>query len=213
MYSLFWEFDESGNYYAQKNWPELVHRLRAWCNASLLRQAQVWLVLISRACVRLFTLSLFIKLEENNKPGKFFFLNILSFFFDSSFMIVRTLQSSFIVLRLKALLMCLVCCYLLIAFLKIHAVMNINCLTSIHYIQEAVTIVQDIKDAEAASRKLIEEAYSRGSSDNITCVVVRFESTWMDLLRSAYLSFTYKHKEKPKRRETFSSLFCNRLEH
>ncbi|XP_059280187.1 probable protein phosphatase 2C 11 [Lycium ferocissimum] len=42
--------------------------------------------------------------------------------------------------------------------------------------KEAVTIVQDIKDAEAASRKLIEEAYSRGSSDNITCVVVRFES-------------------------------------
>ncbi|KAM3305803.1 putative protein phosphatase 2C 11 [Capsicum chacoense] len=43
--------------------------------------------------------------------------------------------------------------------------------------KEAVTIVQDIKDAEAASRKLIEEAYSRGSSDNITCVVVRFENT------------------------------------
>ncbi|MCD7471277.1 hypothetical protein HAX54_011611 [Datura stramonium] len=43
-------------------------------------------------------------------------------------------------------------------------------------LKEAVTIVQDIKDAEAASRKLIEEAYSRGSSDNITCVVVRFES-------------------------------------
>uniref|UniRef100_A0A0V0I8P8 protein-serine/threonine phosphatase n=1 Tax=Solanum chacoense TaxID=4108 RepID=A0A0V0I8P8_SOLCH len=43
--------------------------------------------------------------------------------------------------------------------------------------EEAVTLVQDIKDAEAASRRLIEEAYSRGSSDNITCVVVRFEST------------------------------------
>ncbi|KAG5525173.1 hypothetical protein RHGRI_031748 [Rhododendron griersonianum] len=42
-------------------------------------------------------------------------------------------------------------------------------------IQDAVTIVQDIKDAEAASRKLIQEAYARGSSDNITCVVVRFE--------------------------------------
>lgn len=44
-------------------------------------------------------------------------------------------------------------------------------------IQDAVTIVQDIKDAEAASRKLIQEAYARGSSDNITCVVVRFENT------------------------------------
>ncbi|KAL3339783.1 hypothetical protein AABB24_028412 [Solanum stoloniferum] len=42
--------------------------------------------------------------------------------------------------------------------------------------EETVTLVQDIKDAEAASRRLIEEAYSRGSSDNITCVVVRFES-------------------------------------
>ncbi|XP_059629572.1 uncharacterized protein LOC132272437 [Cornus florida] len=42
--------------------------------------------------------------------------------------------------------------------------------------KDAVAMVQDIPDAEAASRKLIEEAYARGSSDNITCVVVRFES-------------------------------------
>ena len=42
--------------------------------------------------------------------------------------------------------------------------------------QDAVAIVQDISDAEAASRKLIQEAYGRGSSDNITCVVVRFEN-------------------------------------
>ncbi|KAI3460529.1 hypothetical protein Pfo_017192 [Paulownia fortunei] len=41
--------------------------------------------------------------------------------------------------------------------------------------KDAVNVVQDIADAEAASRKLIEEAYGRGSSDNITCVVVRFE--------------------------------------
>ncbi|PSS31749.1 Protein like [Actinidia chinensis var. chinensis] len=43
--------------------------------------------------------------------------------------------------------------------------------------EEAVAIVEDITDTEAASRKLIEEAYARGSSDNITCVVVRFENT------------------------------------
>ncbi|RVW21150.1 putative protein phosphatase 2C 11 [Vitis vinifera] len=43
--------------------------------------------------------------------------------------------------------------------------------------QEAVAIVQDIMDAEAASRKLIHEAYARGSSDNITCVVVRFKNS------------------------------------
>ncbi|KAH6789128.1 Protein phosphatase 2C family protein [Perilla frutescens var. frutescens] len=41
--------------------------------------------------------------------------------------------------------------------------------------KDAVNIVQDIKDAEAASRKLVEEAYGKGSSDNITCLVVRFE--------------------------------------
>ncbi|KAL2503650.1 putative protein phosphatase 2C 11 [Abeliophyllum distichum] len=41
--------------------------------------------------------------------------------------------------------------------------------------KDAVYIVQDIKDAEVASRRLIEEAYARGSADNITCVVVRFE--------------------------------------
>ncbi|XP_057490473.1 probable protein phosphatase 2C 11 isoform X2 [Actinidia eriantha] len=43
--------------------------------------------------------------------------------------------------------------------------------------EEAVAVVEDITDTEAASRKLIEEAYARGSSDNITCVVVRFENT------------------------------------
>ncbi|PIA28526.1 hypothetical protein AQUCO_06900060v1 [Aquilegia coerulea] len=41
---------------------------------------------------------------------------------------------------------------------------------------DAVALVQDISDAEAASRKLVQEAYGRGSSDNITCVVVRFEN-------------------------------------
>ncbi|KAL8141378.1 hypothetical protein V2J09_007399 [Rumex salicifolius] len=40
---------------------------------------------------------------------------------------------------------------------------------------DAVSMVQGIKDPEIASRKLIEEAYSRGSSDNITCIVVRFQ--------------------------------------
>ncbi|PIN14128.1 Serine/threonine protein phosphatase [Handroanthus impetiginosus] len=41
--------------------------------------------------------------------------------------------------------------------------------------KDAVNIVQDIADAEAASRKLVEEAYAKGSSDNITCVVVQFQ--------------------------------------
>ncbi|KAI9200091.1 hypothetical protein LWI28_002649 [Acer negundo] len=43
--------------------------------------------------------------------------------------------------------------------------------------KDAVAIAQEETDAEAASRKLIKEAYARGSSDNITCVVVRFENS------------------------------------
>ncbi|KAL9243678.1 hypothetical protein vseg_017536 [Gypsophila vaccaria] len=42
--------------------------------------------------------------------------------------------------------------------------------------KDAVSIVQDIKDAEQASRTLTAEAFARGSSDNITCLVVRFEN-------------------------------------
>ncbi|XP_021818907.1 probable protein phosphatase 2C 11 [Prunus avium] len=41
--------------------------------------------------------------------------------------------------------------------------------------KDAVALVQDIADAEEASRKLIQEAFARGSSDNITCVVVQFD--------------------------------------
>lgn len=43
--------------------------------------------------------------------------------------------------------------------------------------KEAVAIVQNIGDAEAASRKLIQDAFARGSNDNITCVVVRFDNS------------------------------------
>ncbi|KAH9691485.1 putative protein phosphatase 2C 11 [Citrus sinensis] len=48
---------------------------------------------------------------------------------------------------------------------------------SLFCFQDAVAMVEHITDAEAASRKLIKEAYARGSSDNITCVVVRFENS------------------------------------
>lgn len=41
--------------------------------------------------------------------------------------------------------------------------------------KDAVSLVQDMKDTEAASRRLTEEAFARGSSDNITCLVVRFQ--------------------------------------
>ncbi|CAK9250759.1 unnamed protein product, partial [Sphagnum jensenii] len=40
--------------------------------------------------------------------------------------------------------------------------------------QEAVSMVLSIEDAEEAANKLTEEAYRRGSADNITCLIVRF---------------------------------------
>ena len=40
--------------------------------------------------------------------------------------------------------------------------------------QEAVAMIKSITDAEEAAKRLTNEAYQRGSSDNITCVVVRF---------------------------------------
>ncbi|EPS65269.1 hypothetical protein M569_09511 [Genlisea aurea] len=44
--------------------------------------------------------------------------------------------------------------------------------------QEAVALVKDVADAEAASRKLVQEAFGKGSSDNITCVVINNEMIW-----------------------------------
>lgn len=46
---------------------------------------------------------------------------------------------------------------------------------SFFFLKDAVAIARDISDAEVASRKLVQEAYARGSCDNITCIVVRFE--------------------------------------
>ncbi|WOL13850.1 hypothetical protein Cni_G22630 [Canna indica] len=40
--------------------------------------------------------------------------------------------------------------------------------------EEAVNMVKPIEDPEQAAEKLLQEAYQRGSADNITCVVVRF---------------------------------------
>ena len=40
--------------------------------------------------------------------------------------------------------------------------------------QEAVTMIKPIEDAEESAKRLMQEAYGRGSADNITCVVVRF---------------------------------------
>ncbi|XP_020520891.1 probable protein phosphatase 2C 59 isoform X2 [Amborella trichopoda] len=40
--------------------------------------------------------------------------------------------------------------------------------------EEAVSLVQPIEDAVAAAKRLTQEAFDRGSGDNITCIVVRF---------------------------------------
>ncbi|KAH9307880.1 hypothetical protein KI387_035791 [Taxus chinensis] len=40
--------------------------------------------------------------------------------------------------------------------------------------EDAVSLVKSIEDPEAAARKLTETAFNKGSADNITCVVVRF---------------------------------------
>ncbi|KAG5048341.1 hypothetical protein JHK85_009444 [Glycine max] len=40
--------------------------------------------------------------------------------------------------------------------------------------EEAVAMIKPIEDAEEAAKRLMQEAYQRGSADNITCVVVRF---------------------------------------
>jgi protein phosphatase 1L len=40
--------------------------------------------------------------------------------------------------------------------------------------QDAVSMVESIPNAENAANRLVEEAYRRGSLDDVTCVVVRF---------------------------------------
>ncbi|PPS09333.1 hypothetical protein GOBAR_AA11316 [Gossypium barbadense] len=40
--------------------------------------------------------------------------------------------------------------------------------------EEAVAMIKPIQDPEQAAKQLMQEAYQRGSADNITCVVVRF---------------------------------------
>ena len=42
--------------------------------------------------------------------------------------------------------------------------------------QEAVALVRGFKDVEEAAKKLTDEAYGRGSMDNITCIIIRFNS-------------------------------------
>lgn len=40
--------------------------------------------------------------------------------------------------------------------------------------QDAVALVKDIREADRAAHRLVEEAFQRGSNDNISCVVMKF---------------------------------------
>ncbi|KAK2654140.1 hypothetical protein Ddye_013996 [Dipteronia dyeriana] len=44
----------------------------------------------------------------------------------------------------------------------------------VHYFQDAVALARTEEEPESAARKLTETAFTRGSADNITCIVVRF---------------------------------------
>lgn len=42
--------------------------------------------------------------------------------------------------------------------------------------QEAVDLIRNVKDAQEGSRMLVDHALSRFSTDNLTCMVVRFDA-------------------------------------
>lgn len=51
------------------------------------------------------------------------------------------------------------------------------------YFQDAVSLARTEEEPEAAARKLTEAAFSRGSADNITCIVVRFHHDKKDIAK------------------------------
>lgn len=54
---------------------------------------------------------------------------------------------------------------------RVHAILiyqlNLSC-------QDAVSLATTEEEPEAAARKLTDTAFTRGSADNITCIVVKF---------------------------------------
>jgi protein phosphatase 1L len=41
--------------------------------------------------------------------------------------------------------------------------------------QDAVVLIRDILEPEKAAKRLTDEAFARGSCDNISCIVIRFK--------------------------------------
>jgi hypothetical protein len=56
--------------------------------------------------------------------------------------------------------------------LRLYAALHL--MTCVCSLQDAVAIVKDIAEADKAARRLVDEAYQRGSNDNISCVVLKF---------------------------------------
>ncbi|GAB4852035.1 hypothetical protein Ancab_016228 [Ancistrocladus abbreviatus] len=60
--------------------------------------------------------------------------------------------------------------------------------------EDAISIARTEEEPEAAARKLTETAFTQGSADNITCIVVRFHHAKDS---AAYV----QHKDQPKSAE------------
>ncbi|KAK7385021.1 hypothetical protein VNO78_30728 [Psophocarpus tetragonolobus] len=61
---------------------------------------------------------------------------------------------------------------------------------------DAVSLARTEEEPEAAARKLTEAAFSRGSADNITCIVVRFHHEKPDLVMADKAGSVTSHHEK-----------------
>ena len=66
-------------------------------------------------------------------------------------------------------------------------------------LQEAVGMVKLIEDPEEGAKRLMTEAYQRGSADNITCVVVRFFSDQTGAVGTSSNSIPIDHGIIPDR--------------
>ncbi|KAJ6862090.1 protein phosphatase 2C 59 [Populus alba x Populus x berolinensis] len=60
--------------------------------------------------------------------------------------------------------------------------------------EEAVEMIKPVTDPEQAAKRLLQEAYQRGSADNITCVVVHFLGNQGTTSHSGSVQFKAKEK-------------------
>ncbi|MGV7468005.1 hypothetical protein PJI21_28910, partial [Mycobacterium kansasii] len=69
--------------------------------------------------------------------------------------------------------------------------------------EDAVSIARAEEEPEAAARKLTETAFNRGSADNITCIVVKFNHGTGEVLapHSEHNEETERHENKNEKAE------------